>query len=89
MTALISAIAVGFVLLPLLLLFQETDVLTLLVRVGVAFLCTYVAVFLLLHIGQWIIYNELQRERRQQAEARKAQEEENYPEQSGDTNEST
>ena len=89
LTALLAGVGVGFILLPLLLMLRDTDVLTLLVRTGITFLITYVAVFLLLHIGQWIIYNELRRERQQQAAARQAQEEQDYREQSGDTHEAT
>ncbi len=86
--ALVASVTVGFILLPPILLLQQTDVLTMAVRIGLAFVVTYVVVFTFIHIGQWILYNELERQRRQaeeEAEVARAQQE--SQERGGDTHE--
>ncbi|MFO7774408.1 MAG: hypothetical protein R6W89_01285 [Candidatus Hydrogenedentota bacterium] len=87
--ALVASVTVGFIVLPPILLLQEADLLTMAIRIGVAFVVTYVVVFVFIHIGQWILYNELERQRRQAEalEAEAAHEQQGSKERGEDTHE--
>ena len=87
--ALVASVTVGFIILPPILLLQQADILTMAVRIGLAFMVTYVVVFVFIHIGQWILYNELERQRRQAEanEAEAARDQQQSQERGGDTHE--
>ncbi len=86
--ALAAGVLAAFVVLPLHFVFREISLLALLARVGVTFLATYAAVYFLVYVGQWIIYNELDRTRRQQA-ALEASQQSRSGDHSGDTHDAT